>query len=261
MSTRPVIAILQARVSSSRLPRKVLAPVLGVPMLFRQVERLRRSKTIDRLIVATSVDPGDDEIVGHCAQEGVDCFRGSLDDVLDRVYRAAASHNPEHVVRLTGDCPLTDPGVLDDVVAFYLAGKYDYASNAVEPTFPDGLDVEVSRFACLETAWREAQLASEREHITLFIYRRPERFRIGHYKIAPSLAHLRWTVDEPRDLEFVRRVYEALYPANPAFAMRDVLRYLEEHPEVGGINVGIERNEGLERSLARDIARAAKLRR
>jgi spore coat polysaccharide biosynthesis protein SpsF len=238
--------------SSRRLPGKVLKPLLGVPMLLRQVERLRRATTFGRMLVATSTDPSDDVLAELCARHRIECFRGSLDDVLDRFYRAARPYDPEHVVRVTGDCPLIDPGVLDDVVRFYLAGDFDYASNAVEPTFPDGLDVEVFRFSALETAWQEAQLPSQREHVTLFIYKHPERFRVGHYRIGTDLSHMRWTVDRAEDFEFVSRVFEALYPADPSFTMQDVLRYLQLHPEAAGVNAGTERNEGLKRSLERE---------
>ncbi len=232
-----------------------MKPILGKPMLLRQIERLRRAKSFDHLLVATSVDNSDDVIAALCEENGIDHSRGSLEDVLDRFYRAALPHNAQHVIRLTGDCPLTDPGVLDEVVSFFRAGEYDYASNAVEPTFPDGLDVEVFRFAALESAWREARSPSEREHVTLFIYKRPERFRIGHYKILTSLASMRWTVDQPEDLAFVRQVYEALYPANPAFTMRDILQYLEANPDATTVNRDIARNEGLTKSLQRDSPR------
>lgn len=236
--------------SSKRFPGKVLKPLLGVPMLLRQVERLRPATTIDRLVVATSSDPSDDVVAALCAQNGIVCYRGSLEDVLDRFYQAARSHHAEYVVRLTGDCPLIDVALLDEVVRFCLAGGYDYASNAVEPTFPDGLDVEVFRFSCLESAWKEARAPSEREHVTLFIYSRPQRFRIGHYKSSRDLSHLRWTVDEPNDFEFVRQVFERLYPSNSLFTMQDVLRCLENHPELLLINTTAKRNEGLMRSLA-----------
>lgn len=249
------LAILQARTSSSRLPGKVLKPLLGKPMLARQIERLRRVTRVDELIVATSVHATDDAIAALCQAEGLSCFRGSLDDVLDRFYRAALTRSPQHIVRLTGDCPLTDPAVVDRTIDFYAHGGFDYASNALEPSFPDGLDVEVFRFSCLEAAWREATAPAFREHVTLFIYRHPERFRTGCYRSQTNLAHLRWTVDEPQDYEFVKRVYEALYPRNPQFSMEDVLRFVAEHPEACALNRGIERNEGLARSLSRDARR------
>lgn len=247
-----VLGILQARVSSSRLPGKVLKPILGVPMLRHQLDRVRRARSMDAFIVATSTDASDDAIEALCAAAGVGCFRGSLDDVLDRFYQAALAYNPQHVVRLTGDCPLIDPDLIDRVVEFYLAGNFDHAGNAVEPMFPDGLDVEVLRFQVLEYAWRHASLPSHREHVTLFVHRSPDRFRVGSYRNVTDLSHLRWTVDEPEDFELIRRIYEALYPKNPAFTTEDILAFLSSQPDLLDLNRGIRRNEGLERSLARE---------
>ncbi|ANE56399.1 cytidylyltransferase domain-containing protein [Methylomonas sp. DH-1] len=247
-----ILAILQARMSSSRLPGKVLLPLLGEPMLLRQIERLRKVRNIDRLLVATSAETADDEIENLCKRHAIDCFRGNLNDVLDRFYQAAVSHHPDHVVRLTADCPLADPGLIDQVIEFYLAGGYDYASNAIQPTFPDGLDVEICRFACLEQAWREAGLPSQREHVMPFIHQQPERFNIGHFLNREDLSHLRWTVDEPRDFELVSQIYAALYPANPDFATPDILRLLAERPELANWNTQHQRNEGYLKSLAAD---------
>lgn len=244
-----VIAILQARVSSSRLPGKVLRPILGRPMLARQLERLRRSRRIEKLLVATSDDPSDQPIAELCAAEAVACVRGSLHDVLDRYYQAAKPLAPAHVVRLTGDCPLTDPELIDAVVEFHLRGGYDFTSNAIEPSFPDGLDVAVFRYRLLEHAWQGATLASEREHVTLFMRRQPERFRIGAYKGSPDRSQMRWTVDEPADLAFVTAVYERLYPGKPDFGSGDIYQLLEREPELLLLNRGIGRNEGLQRSL------------
>ncbi len=247
------LTILQARMSSSRLPGKVLKPILGQPMILRQIERIRRARRMDRLVIATSTDASDDTLVEACEAQGVECARGSLDDVLDRYYQVARAYGPEHVVRLTGDCPLLDPDVMDETIALHLAGRFDYTSNALDPlTFPSGLDVEVLRFDCLERTWREARLPSEREHVTSYFYNHPELFRLGSYHGERDLAHLRWTVDEPEDLEFVRRVYAALYPANPSFRLRDVVALLEREPGLASVNSGVERNEGYKRSLLQD---------
>jgi spore coat polysaccharide biosynthesis protein SpsF len=251
-----VLGILQARVSSSRLPGKVLKPILGRPMLLHQLDRVRRARSLDALVVATSSDASDDAVEALCASAGVACFRGSLEDVLDRFYRAALEFNPQHIVRLTGDCPLIDPELIDRVVEFYLAGGFDDVGNAVEPTFPDGLDVEVLGFAILEQAWKHASLRSHREHVTLFVHASPDRFRVGSYKQSIDLSHLRWTVDEPEDFELVEQIYEALYPENPAFTTDDILDLLARRPDLTELNSGIRRNEGLERSLARDAERA-----
>ena len=247
-----MLALLQARCSSSRLPGKVLKPILGQPMLARHIERLRRSRHISPLVVATSTEASDDPLAALCATLDIQCRRGSLNDVLDRFYQAAAPFKPDHLIRLTGDCPLADPEVIDACIEFHLAGDFDYTTNALQPSFPDGLDVEVFRFSALTQAWQEATLPSDREHVTPFIYRHAERYRIGHYKQAEDLSWLRWTVDQPADFAMVEKVYEALYPNQPAFTTRDIVRWLATHPEVAGLNANIGRNEGYLKSLASD---------
>jgi spore coat polysaccharide biosynthesis protein SpsF len=225
-----------------------MLPVAGAPMLMRQIERLKRARRIDRLVVATSDRPEDECVAELAEAAGVHAYRGSLDDVLDRFYRAAEPHAPTWVVRVTGDCPLADWEVIDGCIAFALEGGYDYASNALNPTWPDGLDVEAFTFEALRTAWQEADSPLQREHVTPFINRQPDRFRLGSFERAEDLSHLRWTVDEPRDYDFVRAVYDALHPRNPAFATADILALLESRPELGRLNAAIERNEGLRKS-------------
>ncbi len=250
--TMKIIGILQARISSSRLPGKVLKPILGRPMLERQLERLARVTRIDKLIVATSDDKSDDALAALCQSLGITAFRGSLDDVLDRFYRAALMHDPVHVVRLTGDCPLCDPKLIDEMIQFYLEGNFDYLSNALEPTYPDGLDVEIFRFSALKTAWKEAGLVSEREHVTPFLYKHREKFNVGSYKGKIDLSRFRWTVDEAEDLELVQKIYETLYPRNPAFTTADILSLLEEKSEWNTFNMKFERNEGYKKSVRED---------
>jgi len=247
------LGILQARLSSTRLPGKVLKPILGKPLLFLQIERILRSTRMERFLVATSTDTADDEIETLCTQVAVPCFRGSLDDVLDRFYQAARMYEPDHVIRLTGDCPLTDPLIIDEVIGFYQKGDFDYVSNALIPSFPDGLDIEVFSFDALMSAWKEAVLPSHREHVTLFINQHPERFRIGNYtRAGENLCNLRWTVDEPEDFELVRRIYEALYPRNPAFTTTDILEFLRQDPSLNNINAQFVRNAGLQKSREQD---------
>ena len=218
-----ILAILQARMSSSRLPGKVLAPVLGEPMIGRQIERVGRARSIDRLVVATSDDPSDDPLAAYVERLGAPVFRGSLQDVLGRFTAAADAFGPaEHIVRLTADCPLTDPTVIDACVALHLETGADYTTNGQQRTYPVGLDVEALPAAALATADREASDPYDREHVTAFLYRRPERFKLAHLRQAVDRSALRWTVDHPADLEFVRRVYEALYPTKPDFTSADV---------------------------------------
>ena len=247
-----ILGVLQARVSSTRLPGKVMLPILGEPMIARQIERVRRAKTLDELVVATSTDPSDDPLVELCERLGVACHRGSLDDVLDRFLGAARVFGADHVVRLTGDCPLADPEVIDAVVRLHLEGGYDYTSNTMPPTFPDGLDVEAMTIGTLQLAWVEAGMRSEREHVTLYIYSHPAAFRLGNLESPADLSAHRWTVDEAADLEFVRSVFALLYPVNPEFDMRAVLAVAEADPSLAAINSTIHRNEGLEKSRCDD---------
>ncbi len=205
--------------SSSRLPGKVMAPVLGEPMIGRQVERLRRAKRIDKLVVATSTDPSDDGLAAYCQSLDLWVFRGSLDDVLER-FRVTLSAYPEAkaVVRLTADCPLADPDLIDRVIDHHHAVGADYTSNTLGTrTYPHGLDTEVIKPEALVAAAEGASDPYEREHVTPYIYRRPEAFRLAGVARHESLAMLRWTVDLPEDMAFVRDVYAQLYPLNPAF--------------------------------------------
>jgi len=248
-----ILAVLQARMSSSRLPGKVLKPILGKPMLAHQIARVQRSKLIDKLVVATSTDASDDPIGILCRKMGVDCFRGSLDNVLDRFYQCAKKFKAGSVVRLTGDCPLADPEIIDNTISYFLKNGFDYANNCgKETTFPDGLDLEVFTFEALETSWNKARLPSEKEHVTPYITKHPEVFNLGLYKGVEDFSDLRWTVDEPRDFEFVTRIYEILYPESPSFNTQDILDLLKRNPEIMKINAGIERNEGSKKSLKQD---------
>ncbi len=248
-----IVAVLQARFSSTRLPGKVMMPILGKPMLALQIERNLRSKLIDKLIIATSEEVADDPIASLCEDIGVDCFRGSLNDVLDRFYLAAKPHSPSHVVRLTGDCPLADPEVIDATIDFAVKGGFDYASNCQDPfTFPDGLDVEVLRFAALEAAWRESELPSHREHVTPFVRKQPDRFTVGHHQNKEYLGHLRWTVDELEDFALVSKIYEELYEKSPEFSMQDILQLLKTSPELSELNAHIARNAGAKPSYVAD---------
>lgn len=229
-----MLAILQARMSSTRLPGKVLKPLLGEPMLARQIERVRRARGIDKLVVATSDDASDDPIESLCGALGVGVYRGSLTDVLGRYRGAAMRFGPaDHIVRLTGDCPLADWEVIDAVLDRHLAEAADYTSNCLKLTFPKGLDVEVFKAAHLETAFHEARDPYEREHVTPFFYRHPDRFRLSNLECDPPLGDLRWTVDTPEDFAFVERVYEALYPANPAFLSKDIARLTADGSQRG----------------------------
>lgn len=247
-----IMAFIQARTSSTRLAGKVLKPILGRPMLELQIERVRACKTIDRVVIVTSAAHEDQQIVELGQRIGVDVFCGNLENVLDRFYRAAERFRPDHIVRLTGDCPLIDATVVDDMVHLYLNEKCDYGTNCVPPTYPDGLDAEIFSYAVLQEAWREASLPSHLEHISLFFEEQPTRFKIANLACNSDLSTLRWTVDEPQDFEFVRAIFENLYPVKPAFGMGDVLTLLASKPELNKMNSGLMRNEGVLKSKEQD---------
>lgn len=232
-----ILAVLQARMSSSRLPGKVLKPMLGRPMLGRQIDRIRRSRRLGRLVVATSREPTDDPVAQFCAAEGVACHRGSLNDVLARFHGAAEEFGPaDHVVRLTADCPLADWTVIDDAVALHQAEGADLTGNGVDRTYPDGLDVEVLRRSALDRAHREATSTHDREHVTPYIYAHPQLFRIAHLKQAENLAALRWTVDNADDFRMVETVFARLLADKPDAVQADILEFLARHPDVSAIN-------------------------
>ncbi len=220
-------------------------PVLGRPLLDLQLERIARCTAIGEVVVATTTSERDTPVADLCRRLGVPVFRGSEQDVLDRYYQAALFARAETVVRFTADCPLLDPQVTDRTVRLFLDGPepYAYVSNAVPPSFPDGLDTEVFSAEALATAWREAVEPAHREHVTPFLWEQPDRFRIGVLRCDVDLSSLRWTVDYPADLEFVRGVYEALYATKPGFGMEDVLELLERQPAMASINGGLVRNE------------------
>jgi spore coat polysaccharide biosynthesis protein SpsF (cytidylyltransferase family) len=247
-----ILAVLQARMGSVRLPGKVMKPILGTPMLFLEIERIRRARLLDALVVATTVDVSDDMLADECVRRDVAVYRGSVSDVLDRYVKAARDLKPVAVVRLTGDCPLIDWTVIDRVVQTYLDGNFEYVANVDPPTYPDGLDVEIIDLAALHVVEAEARLASEREHVTTYIRKYPGRFRAANVRSPVDLSAMRWTVDNPEDFELVRAIYEALYPSNPAFETKDVLAFLKEHPELLRLNQHMVRNAGLLKSLEAD---------
>lgn len=247
-----ILAVIQARTGSTRLPSKVLADLLGRPMLVRQIERIARVRLIDRAVIATTGQADDDKIAALAHMLKLDCYRGSVDDVLDRFYQCAKRYEADHILRLTADCPLTDPDVIDQLIRLHLKGGYDYTSNVEPPTYPHGLDAEIMTRDALIRAWNEAVKPSEREHVTSYIRNNSQFFKTGNLCAAQDNSRLRWTVDEPEDLLLIRQIYEALYPENPQFQTRDVLKYIKAHPDLAVINAKFDRNASYEASLERD---------
>ena len=238
-----VLAIVQARMASSRLPGKVMADIEGEPMLGRVVDRARRAKCLDEIIVAATTDPGDSEIVQFCERREITVFKGHPSDVLDRFYRCAASEQADVIVRLTGDCPLIDPDLIDLTTKVLLDADpaLDFTANRLPQsrTYPIGLDTEVCSFRALEIAWKEADQRYQREHVMPFIYEHEDRFRIRVIEYEKDLGEMRWTVDTPEDLELIRQVYRN-FGGRDDFSWLEVLRLFEERPELAKINAKVE---------------------
>lgn len=264
------IAIIQARMSSTRLPGKVLREIAGEPMLARVIERAKRATLVDEVVLATTTDPSDDPVAAFCAERGYNFTRGSLNDVLDRYYQAAKEYKAEVIVRLTADCPVLDPEVVDQTIKPLIESRnwktkeIDFAANRLPPpmgrSFPIGLDTEVCTFAALERAWKEADQKHQREHVMPYLYENtnlqtfqhsnlqtgisPRGFKIALVNHVPDYGSLRWTVDTPEDLEFIQAVFARF--ENDDFGWKDILALLEKEPELAKINADVHHKTLLE---------------
>lgn len=238
-----VVAIIQARMAASRLPGKVLLDICGKPMLARVIERTRMANLVDDVVVATTLDASDDAVQEFCENRGIKCYRGSMDDVLDRYYQAALENDAEVIVRITADCPLIDPSLVDQTVREFLDRKVDFAATRLPPplkrTYPIGLDVEVVSFSALQRTWREATQKHEREHVLPYLYETEGRFKIFVLNNDIDYGNLRWTVDTPEDLELLRVVYQRFLPRED-FSWEEVLQLFEREPELGRINAQVK---------------------
>lgn len=234
--------IVQARMSSTRLPGKVLLEVNGKPLLEYQIERLKRCREADRVIIATTVNPSDSPIVDLCERMECDYIRGPEDDVLSRYRMAADKFGAGIVVRVTSDCPLIDPVIIDKVISFYKNKRdaFDYVSNSIKRTYPRGMDCEVFSTKCLEQIDSEAASPHEREHVTPAIYNNPGRFKLGSVVNEMDLSNHRWTVDTKEDFELIRRILSTLYLDKPEFTMADCVGLIAEHPDWMAINSSVE---------------------
>ncbi len=247
-----VMGIIQARMSSTRLPNKILLNLEGKTVLEHVISRVARANCVLSVIVATTVKKEDLAIVKLCAGLGISVFCGSENDVLDRFYQAAKLFEAKQIIRITADCPMMDPLLIDRVVKLHLETGSDYTANILEETFPDGEDIEVFTFEALKSAWEKANLASEREHVTPFIRKNDGLFKLTNLRAPRDLSAKRWTIDNAEDYEFLQKVFGALYGHNPFFGMEEVLQLLEHHPEWEHINAHLIRNEGYQKSLKED---------
>jgi len=250
-----ICAIIQARMGSTRLPNKVLMEVNGRPLLSYMIERVKAAETIDEVVIATSSGKSDDPIAIFCQSNKIICLRGSLEDVLDRYYQTAVKTKCTTVVRLTGDCPLIDPKVIDTVVKKYETGNYDYVANTAPPeniTFPEGMDVEVFSFKVLKKAWEEAKKPSDREHVTFYFWKNTNKFSTYRYDLKKNYSRYRLTIDYPEDYEVIKVLIAALYPKKKLFSMLDIINYLDSHEDVMKINQNIKPFTGWTSAFQKD---------
>lgn len=248
------VAIIQARMGSSRLPGKVLFDILGKPMLWYIVDRVKRAKNVDTVVVATSDKPQDKKIVEFCKKYNINYFQGSEDDVLDRFYNAAKSYNADMVYRITGDCPLVDPSLIDKLYEYYKNNDIDFSGIATgagaineENRFPDGLDTECFSFEILEKAYSNATKQSDREHVTPYIWRNNDIHKIGSLKSSKDYSYMRWTVDNQEDFDIIKNIYKALYPVKKDFNMDDIIDFFENNKELFKQNSHFIGDEGYEK--------------
>ena len=251
-----IYAIIQARMGSTRLPGKVMMELCGVPVIEHVVNRLRRSTLIDEIIIATSIDSNNQPLIDFCIKNDINYFVGSEDDVLDRYYQTAIDNNindEDILIRITSDCPLIDPFVVDKVIEEHISKDNDYTTNVLDCTYPDGLDCEVFNFSVLKETWINANLIAQREHVTLYIRDNADKFKLGNVKNNVDLSDLRWTLDEKEDFIFINEVYKNLYNDDSFFTMEDIVNLLDDKPELLEINSKFARNEGLIKSLKEDV--------
>lgn len=238
MKEKKIVAIVQARMSSTRLPGKVMKKIVGKLIILHDIDRIKQIKNLNKIVIATTTKKENDIIVktikNYDSEIGI--FRGSEDDVLDRYYKAAKEFNADVIVRITSDCPLFDPIVSDKVIEAFLNNECDYCSNTLNRTYPLGLDTEIFSFDTLEKAWKEAKENYQREHVTPYVYEHPDKFKLLNVSNNKNLSHLRWTLDTIKDFKFISEIYKRLYNENNIFHMKNILKILEKEPELIEIN-------------------------
>ena len=243
MNKKKITVIIEARTGSSRLRNKVIAEIEGKPMIFYVIDRVKQIKSVEQIILATTQEENDKILTEIAKQNSIGSFVGDSIDVLDRGYQCALQNNADPIIRITGDCPLIDPDIVEEMLEFYLKNNYDYVSNRINPKYPDGLDVEIYSFNTLQMAAQNAKWSSERELVTTYITKNPKNFKIFSYENQEDLSEYRWTVDEQKDLEFIRKIYSIMKPKTN-FSMKEIVEILSKNSELLKINAGIMRNEG-----------------
>lgn len=247
-----IVGILQARMGSSRLPNKVLLRIKGKTLLELYINRVKQSRLIDKIVIATTRQSEDDVIEKIASKLDIACFRGSEHDLLDRYYQCAKKYHADIVVRITPDDPFVDYQVIDRAIQILKDNQVDFVTNHFEPTYPEGLDVEVYSIHAMEKSWKEAKLLSEREHVFPYIQNNQDKFKIINFRQEKNYSYLRWTIDYDCDYEMTKIIYDFLYDEMPMFLQEDILKLLEKHPEISKMNVHIKRKEGVNRTKAND---------
>ncbi len=249
-----IIAVTQARLGSTRLPQKIFKKIGNHTLLDLHLIRVQKSECISKLIIATTTNPEDAEIEAYATTKRISCYRGSENDVLDRFYQAVKNEEPDYVVRVTSDCPLLDATLVDKVIRFVVDNQLDYGSNVLNPTYPDGQDVEVFKFEALEKAWNESTALSDREHVTPYLWRNSTfkggtLFQSDNFDEGYDYEHVRMTVDEPKDYQLIKAVVEKMGMDK---TWMEYTNFILENPNIQAINSNIIRNEGLLKSIKKD---------
>jgi spore coat polysaccharide biosynthesis protein SpsF (cytidylyltransferase family) len=248
MVEKKITVMIQVRSSSTRLPKKALKKIEGKPIIWHMINRVKKIKSVEQIILITTQKKEDRIFLKIAKENGILAFQGSEHDVLDRHYQCAIQYDADPILRITSDCPLIDPLLVEKMLQIFLKNNYDYVTNREPPTFPDGLDTEIISFSALKRTARYAKMSSEREHVTSYITKNSNKFKIFNYRNKKDLSHLRWTVDEKRDLDFVKKIYFQMKPKT-LFSTNTVLKILAKEPSLLRINQGIIRNEGHAKSL------------
>jgi spore coat polysaccharide biosynthesis protein SpsF (cytidylyltransferase family) len=248
---KKVTVMIQTRTGSMRLPKKSLALIEKKPMIWHVVNRVKKIKNVEQIALITTRKKIDKILLEIAKKYGIMGYAGDVNDLLNRHYQCAIKIDADPIIRITSDCPLIDPKIVEKVLKFYLDNDYDYVSNIIEPSFPDGLDVEVFSLNALKKAVKNAKLSSEREHMSPYFTKNPNKFKLYNIKNKKNLSHMRWTVDQKQDLTFVRKIYAKMKPKT-IFSMKEILKIISEDPELQNINKGIKRNEGYTKSLKND---------
>ena len=243
--------LIQTRLGSTRLPNKVLKIIEGKTAIWHVINRVKKIDSVDQIALITTNKPEDRILLKIAEENGIIGFSGSEFDVLDRHFQCAKEIEADPIIRITSDCTLIDPFLSEKILRYYLSHDYDFVSNTITPTFPDGLDTEIFSYESLEKAAYETKLPSEREHVTTYFIKNPDKFKISNYENDVNLSNLRWTLDREQDLIFIQEIYSRMKPKT-IFSMNEILQILSSNPELLKINNGINRNEGHQESLEKD---------